>query len=112
MSESTGAQPESSYRVPSSTCLQHACKLAIVQDKPIKLQLNKLIHFSWFSGRSINKVSLTRGHVEHAFGHHAVLKKRPHNFKSFAPNGDLHNFDMSLFWGAIRNNVKQRANAF
>lgn len=35
MSESTGASPESSYRVPSSTCLQHACKLAIVQDKPI-----------------------------------------------------------------------------
>ena len=32
--------------------------------------------------------------------------------KSFAPNGDLHNFDMSLFWGAIRNNVKVRANAF
>lgn len=61
----------------------------LVQDKPIKLQLNKLIHFSWFSGRSINKVSLTRGHVEHAFGHHAVLKKRPHNFKSFAPNGQI-----------------------
>ena len=32
--------------------------------------------------------------------------------KPFAPNGDLHNFDMSLFWGAIRNNVKERANAF
>ena len=32
--------------------------------------------------------------------------------KPFAPNGDLHNFDMSLFWGAIRNNVKVRANAF
>ena len=32
--------------------------------------------------------------------------------KSFAPNGDLHNFDMSLFWGAIRSNVKERANAF
>ena len=32
--------------------------------------------------------------------------------KRFAPNGDLHNFDMSLFWGAIRNNVKVRAHAF
>ena len=32
--------------------------------------------------------------------------------KPFAPNGDLHNFDMSLFWGAIRNNIKVRANAF
>ena len=32
--------------------------------------------------------------------------------KRFAPNGDLHNFDMSLFWGAIRNNIKVRAHAF
>ena len=32
--------------------------------------------------------------------------------KRFAPNGDLHNFDMSLFWGSIRNNVKVRAHAF
>ena len=32
--------------------------------------------------------------------------------KSFTVGGDLHNFDMSLFWGAIRNNVKLRANAF
>ena len=28
--------------------------------------------------------------------------------KRFAVAGDLHNFDMSLFWGAIRNNVKLR----
>ena len=32
--------------------------------------------------------------------------------KSFTVGGDLHNFDMSLFWGAIRNNVKIRAHAF
>tara|TARA_X000001036_G_scaffold431423_1_gene465699 strand:- start:6986 stop:8092 length:1107 start_codon:yes stop_codon:yes gene_type:complete len=32
--------------------------------------------------------------------------------KRFANAGDLHNFDMSLFWGAIRNNVKKRAYAF
>jgi hypothetical protein len=32
--------------------------------------------------------------------------------KRFANAGDLHNFDMSLFWGAIRNNVRERAYAF
>ena len=30
----------------------------------------------------------------------------------FANDGDLHNFDMSLFWGAIRDNVKLRAKAY
>ena len=30
----------------------------------------------------------------------------------FANDGDLHNFDMSLFWGAIRNNIKLRAKAY
>ena len=30
----------------------------------------------------------------------------------FANEGDLHNFDISLFWGAIRKNVKERANAY
>jgi hypothetical protein len=29
----------------------------------------------------------------------------------FANDGDLHNFDMSLFWGAIRENVKLRSKA-
>lgn len=32
--------------------------------------------------------------------------------KKFSNAGDLHNFDMSLFWGAIRNNVKLRAEAY
>ncbi len=32
--------------------------------------------------------------------------------KSFTVAGDLHNFDVSLFWGAIRENVKRRAHAF
>ena len=32
--------------------------------------------------------------------------------KRFANEGDLHNFDMSLFWGAIRNNVNLRAKAY
>ena len=30
----------------------------------------------------------------------------------FSNGGDLHNFDMSLFWGAIRDNVKLRAKAY
>ena len=28
---------ESAYRLPSNICLQHSCKLAIVQDKPIMM---------------------------------------------------------------------------
>ncbi|MDB4210092.1 DUF3089 domain-containing protein [Gammaproteobacteria bacterium] len=32
--------------------------------------------------------------------------------KSFTVDGDLHNFDVSLFWGSIRDNVKRRAHAF
>ena len=32
--------------------------------------------------------------------------------KSFPVGGDLHNFDVSIFWGAIRNNVRRRAHAF
>ena len=27
-------------------------------------------------------------------------------------NGDLHSFDMMLFWGSLRNNIKDRINAF
>ena len=27
-------------------------------------------------------------------------------------SGDLHNFDISLFWGSLRTNVKDRINAF
>ena len=32
--------------------------------------------------------------------------------KSFTSGGDLHNFDVSIFWGAIRANVQRRAHAF
>ena len=28
---------ESAYRLPSNVCLQHSCKLAIVQDKPVMM---------------------------------------------------------------------------
>ena len=36
-SSSGGKAGESAYRLPSNVCLQHSCKLAIVQDKPIML---------------------------------------------------------------------------
>jgi hypothetical protein len=37
-SSSGGAKNgESAYRLPSNVCLQHSCKLAIVQDKPIMM---------------------------------------------------------------------------
>ena len=37
-SSSGGAKSgESAYRLPSNVCLQHSCKLAIVQDKPIMM---------------------------------------------------------------------------
>jgi len=36
-SSSGGKTGESAYRLPSNVCLQHSCKLAIVQDKPIML---------------------------------------------------------------------------
>ena len=32
--------------------------------------------------------------------------------KSLTVGGDLHSFDVSLFWGAIKNNVRVRANAY
>ena len=44
--QQSGGQPQSSsgvkngesaYRLPSNVCLQHSCKLAIVQDKPIMM---------------------------------------------------------------------------
>ena len=37
-SSSSGGKPgESAYRLPSNVCLQHSCKLAIVQDKPVMM---------------------------------------------------------------------------
>ena len=37
-SSSSGVKSgESAYRLPSNICLQHSCKLAIVQDKPIMM---------------------------------------------------------------------------
>lgn len=37
-SNSSGTKSgESAYRLPSNVCLQHSCKLAIVQDKPIMM---------------------------------------------------------------------------
>ena len=36
-SSSGGKTGESAYRLPSNICLQHSCKLAIVQDKPVMM---------------------------------------------------------------------------
>jgi hypothetical protein len=36
-SSSAGKTGESAYRLPSNVCLQHSCKLAIVQDKPVMM---------------------------------------------------------------------------
>lgn len=36
-SASGGKSGESAYRLPSNVCLQHSCKLAIVQDKPVMM---------------------------------------------------------------------------
>ena len=36
-SSSGGKSGESAYRLPSNVCLQHSCKLAIVQDKPVMM---------------------------------------------------------------------------
>ena len=37
VSSSGGKSGESAYRLPSNVCLQHSCKLAIVQDKPVMM---------------------------------------------------------------------------
>jgi len=36
-SSSAGKTGESAYRLPSNVCLQHSCKLAIVQDKQVMM---------------------------------------------------------------------------
>jgi hypothetical protein len=36
-SSSGGKTGDSAYRLPSNVCLQHSCKLAIVQDKPVMM---------------------------------------------------------------------------
>lgn len=63
-----------------------------------KLSVDAILDLS-FEARISNKSMIeTRG---------PLIEK----IKRFAVSGDLHNFDMSLFWGAIRNNVKLRAAA-
>jgi len=42
-SSSGGKSGESAYRLPSNICLQHSCKLAIVQDKPVMISGEKLL---------------------------------------------------------------------
>tara|TARA_B100000287_G_scaffold424356_1_gene468856 strand:- start:106 stop:1188 length:1083 start_codon:yes stop_codon:yes gene_type:complete len=67
--------------------------------KQSKIKVESIIDLNFEARFSKNYMIETRG---------PLIDK----IKSFAPNGDLHNFDISLFWGAIRNNVKVRANAF
>ena len=41
-----------------------------------------------------------------------VKGKLINKISRFSSNGDLHNFDISIFWGAIRDNLKQRISNF
>ena len=50
--------------------------------------------------------------VHPGFGGQKFIVKTLDKIKKFSNAGDLHNFDMSLFWGAIRSNVKLRAEAY
>jgi hypothetical protein len=38
------------------------------------------------------------------------LIEKMRKMRSF--NGDLHSFDVMLFWGSLRENIKERINAF
>ena len=64
-----------------------------------KLSIDAILDLSFEARISKNHMIETRG---------PLIEK----IKRFAIAGDLHNFDMSLFWGAIRNNVKLRAAAY
>ena len=64
-----------------------------------KLSIEAITGFSFEARVSTTSMLETRG---------PLIEK----IKRFANEGDLHNFDISLFWGAIRKNVKERANAY
>ena len=59
---------------------------------------------------AINDLSFEARHSENSM----IETQGPliEKMKSFTTGGDLHNFDVSLFWGAIRQNVQRRAHAF
>ena len=64
-----------------------------------KLSIEKIDKLSFQSRYSKNFMIETKG---------SLIDK----MKSFTIGGDLHNFDMTLFWGSIRKNVQDRANAY
>ena len=64
-----------------------------------KLSIEQIKDFAFQARYSNNFMIETKG---------SLIEK----IKSFTVGGDLHSFDVSLFWGAIRDNVRIRANAY
>ena len=85
----------------------------------IKLKSNSLFLADYFAKKhshaelsieTIKDLSFEAKHSENFM----IETKGPliEKMKSFTVGGDLHNFDVSIFWGAIRNNIEKRAHAF
>ena len=64
-----------------------------------KLSIDKIKNLSLFARLSQNYMIETKG---------TLIDK----VASFTVDGDLHNLDIALFWGSLRNNIRVRANAF
>jgi hypothetical protein len=50
--------------------------------------------------------------INHASGLLETRGELVDKIRKLVDSGDLHNFDISLFWGSLRQNVKDRINAF
>jgi hypothetical protein len=46
-------------------------------------QLNQTVDITKSSGRAVNKIIITRGHLEHCYGHHDLYNKNDHHKKSW-----------------------------
>jgi hypothetical protein len=86
---------------------------------PIRLKSDKLSLANYYATKNTySKLSidaiLDLSFEARISNNHMIETKGPliDKIKRFAVAGDLHNFDMSLFWGAIRNNVKLRAASY
>ena len=87
---------------------------------PIRLKSDKLSLADYYATKntysklSIDAISLILTFEARVSNNFMVETKGPliEKIERFAIAGDLHNFDMSLFWGAIRDNVKLRAAAY
>ena len=86
---------------------------------PIRLKSDKLSLANYYATKNTySKLSidaiLDLSFEARISNNHMIETKGPliEKIKRFAVAGDLHNFDMSLFWGAIRNNVKLRAASY